>query len=204
MHPAISAELVACTVSIYRQCLHGEMAQRDMTACMSVRKQQLKECEVLTSHKFNYFSSLVSEASNTLVHLFNGSLVLLMSQMKTRACGSLSLIEIQLACPFVKSSIWIPLCVVHTWLGYIGRHFYPVVSPSIIRWISFVLTMSMNILITTPMRSHIDKGMFHSILIVSFIRWLTFSVPQHLETSTTQTTCPIFCPILSLLCHQCK
>src|ERR1700732_541789 len=100
MHPAISAELVACTASVYGQCLRGEKAQRNMTACTSVQTQPLKECEVLTSHEFDYFSSLVSEASNTLVHLFNGSLVLLTSRMKTQVCGLLSLIEIQLACPF--------------------------------------------------------------------------------------------------------
>jgi hypothetical protein len=75
---------VICNGSLYGQCLCGEMAQRDMTACTSVQTQRLKECEVLTSRESDYFSSLVSEASNTHVHPFNGFLVSLMSQMPDR------------------------------------------------------------------------------------------------------------------------
>src|ERR1700720_297853 len=79
-----------------------------------------------------------------------------------------------------------------------GMHFYPAISPSIVHWTSFAPTMSINILITMPMRSRIDKGVFH-ILIVSFTGLLIFSVPQHLEISTSSMTCPVTCSATYIL-----
>src|SRR5258708_33906204 len=98
MHQATYQVLVACVVNTFApHQTGGRSTNAGMTASLSTQTHQLLGCVASKLLVFDNFSLLNWRGLPILVHFCNGILLLLMNQIRIKACGFLGRVFIRMA-----------------------------------------------------------------------------------------------------------